>query len=61
MPEETSPNSKSPEMRPQRVEGSAAAGEKVLEVKPPALASPEEQMAAFEDALKESDWGHQPC
>lgn len=23
--------------------------------------SPEEQMARFEDSLKESDWGHQPC
>jgi hypothetical protein len=23
--------------------------------------SPEEQMAAFEEDLKESDWGHQPC
>lgn len=23
--------------------------------------SPEEQMDAFEDSLKESDWGHQPC
>ncbi|NRB74996.1 MAG: hypothetical protein HRU46_11615 [Verrucomicrobiales bacterium] len=23
--------------------------------------SPEEQMAAFEEALKNSDWGHQPC
>ncbi len=23
--------------------------------------SPEEQMAQFEDALKEEDWGHQPC
>ena len=23
--------------------------------------SEEEQMAAFEVALKESDWGHQPC
>ncbi|MCB1077719.1 MAG: hypothetical protein KDM63_20410 [Verrucomicrobiae bacterium] len=21
----------------------------------------EEQMARFEDALKEEDWGHQPC
>ena len=21
----------------------------------------EEQMAAFEDDLKETDWGHQPC
>jgi hypothetical protein len=28
----------------------------------PALpASPEEQMARFEEALKEEDWGHQPC
>jgi dihydrofolate reductase len=23
--------------------------------------SAEEQMAKFEDSLKESDWGHQPC
>jgi hypothetical protein len=23
--------------------------------------SPEEQMARFEDDLKENDWGHQPC
>lgn len=23
--------------------------------------SAEEQMAEFEEALKESDWGHQPC
>jgi hypothetical protein len=23
--------------------------------------SAEEQMAAFEENLKESDWGHQPC
>ena len=27
----------------------------------PKKLSAEEQMAAFEDALKESDWGHQPC
>ena len=24
-------------------------------------ASAEEQMAAYEDDFKESDWGHQPC
>jgi hypothetical protein len=29
--------------------------------KPAAALSPEEQMERFEDALKESDWGHQPC
>ena len=23
--------------------------------------TPEEQMAAFEQELKETDWGHQPC
>ena len=23
--------------------------------------TPEEQMAAFEKAMKEEDWGHQPC
>ena len=23
--------------------------------------TPEEQMALYEEALKESDWGHQPC
>lgn len=27
----------------------------------PPPASTEEQMAAFEEALKEADWGHQPC
>ena len=23
--------------------------------------TPDEQMAAFEKAMKEEDWGHQPC
>ncbi len=23
--------------------------------------TPEEQMALYEDSLKETDWGHQPC
>jgi hypothetical protein len=23
--------------------------------------SPEEQMAKFEEAMKNEDWGHQPC
>lgn len=23
--------------------------------------TPEEQMERYEDALKEDDWGHQPC
>jgi hypothetical protein len=25
------------------------------------LLTPEEQMALFEQHLKENDWGHQPC
>ena len=28
---------------------------------PPKELSPEEQMALYEDDLKENDWGHQPC
>ncbi|MGZ8901488.1 MAG: hypothetical protein ACXW3Z_15460 [Limisphaerales bacterium] len=27
----------------------------------PKKLTPEEQMALYEDALKETDWGHQPC
>ncbi len=30
-------------------------------VKSPAELSKEDQMAQYEEALKESDWGHQPC
>jgi hypothetical protein len=28
---------------------------------PPSPLTPEEQMALFEQELKETDWGHQPC
>jgi hypothetical protein len=32
------------------------------ETPPPAASlTPEEQMALFEQELKETDWGHQPC
>ncbi len=27
----------------------------------PKTLTPEEQMARFEQELKETDWGHQPC
>ena len=27
----------------------------------PAKLTPEEQMALYEEHLKENDWGHQPC
>jgi hypothetical protein len=29
--------------------------------KPPSKRSIDEQMAAYEEHLKETDWGHQPC
>lgn len=29
--------------------------------KAPKPLTPEEQMERYEDALKEEDWGHQPC
>lgn len=32
-----------------------------LPVEAVAKLSPEEQMARYEESLKESDWGHQPC
>ena len=28
---------------------------------PPAELTPEEQMALYEESLKDTDWGHQPC
>ena len=40
-------------------------GESVKPVQPDKLASTEpsaeDQMAAYEDDLKNTDWGHQPC
>jgi len=35
------------------------AGAKHPEVQP--ALTPEEQMEQYEESLKESDWGHQPC
>jgi hypothetical protein len=60
MAEEPLGSAKPTEAHSQPVEGSTAggdvSGDKLLVPR-----TPEEQMAAFEDALKESDWGHQPC
>ena len=33
----------------------------VTPAKPPGELSAEEQMAQYEESLKETDWGHQPC
>ena len=46
------PKDKANEMEPPDSEESAGKKEELSE---------EEQMAAFEEDLKESDWGHQPC
>ena len=35
-----------------------AAGEASIDAKE---LTPEEQMAAYEEAMKNEDWGHQPC
>jgi hypothetical protein len=39
----------------------AEEGESVRAQVPEGELTPEEQMAKFEEDLKESDWGHQPC
>ena len=41
--------------------GSPAAPSPETPVKPQKQLTPEEQMALYEEDLKENDWGHQPC
>jgi hypothetical protein len=60
MAEEPLARAKPAETHSQPREGSAQCEEGFGD-KPVVPRTPEEQMAAFEDALKESDWGHQPC
>lgn len=43
------------------VTGDAATGAGAAATPAPVALTPEEQMAAFERELKETDWGHQPC
>lgn len=51
------------EDKPKPVEqgDAAAVPPKNKSAKPKPELTPEEQMAAFEKAMKEEDWGHQPC
>ncbi len=44
-----------PPNRPEPADDSAGSGSPLKPL------SADEQMAAFEEALKEEDWGHQPC
>ncbi len=54
------PNSKSPkDSQPEPKQPEKAKGEE-KPVDPNEL-SEEEQMALYEEDLKDSDWGHQPC
>ncbi len=43
------------------VEASSSTNPLPREEKPSKELTPEEQMARYEDDLKETDWGHQPC
>ena len=45
------------------VKGKPAEAAASKEGKPgdPSTLTPEEQMARYEESLKEDDWGHQPC
>ena len=47
-----------PEPSPAPRDPSSKTGQETDRQDPP---SKEEQMEAFEDSLKEDDWGHQPC
>jgi len=46
--------------RPEAKEA-AQAGSETGAPAPAKKLTPEEQMALYEDDLKENDWGHQPC
>tara|TARA_B110000438_G_C15437277_1_gene488844 strand:+ start:455 stop:604 length:150 start_codon:yes stop_codon:yes gene_type:complete len=42
-------------------ESKASKPTEAAEVKPAEEMSEEEQLAAYEEEMKNSDWGHQPC
>jgi hypothetical protein len=50
---------KSPLAKPAQPPVAATPGAESAPAAPPL--TPEEQMALFEQELKETDWGHQPC
>lgn len=56
MSEPQPPPQKGPEDRGQKTEDPASP-----EAKAANQLTPEEQMALYEQDLKEKDWGHQPC
>ena len=53
-----------PPVQPPKADTPEATASKAVTPDEAALANtltPEEQMALFEQELKETDWGHQPC
>jgi hypothetical protein len=48
-------------MIPKEEEPAPKTGKKDGEEKPTEELSADEQMERYEEALKETDWGHQPC
>ena len=56
-------NSESPADSPEASSDTAPAPESssMSEEESPAELTPEEQMALYEESLKDTDWGHQPC
>jgi hypothetical protein len=58
------PNEKVPAKTPPESTRKADSKPRIHEQKNPEAKpelTPEEQMAQYEESLKETDWGHQPC
>jgi hypothetical protein len=50
-----------PQNEPEQVEKASGDAEASAPATPKKELTPEEQMALYEEDLKETDWGHQPC
>ena len=46
---------------PEKAQPAEAEAAEAAEAKPVEEMSEEEQLAAYEEEMKNSDWGHQPC
>jgi len=53
--------SREPDGPPASESGKASPGAGASASEPTKALTPEEQMALYEEDLKENDWGHQPC
>jgi hypothetical protein len=55
------PHSREPAEPPASQTGESSPETGASTSKPTKALTPEEQMALYEEDLKENDWGHQPC